>query len=161
MLKLALLYHLRGHDPSGARRQVTEKSHRKEVTKNVDIYSSDLFICTNTNWDRELAYSALCHFNPLKTGDPQTGNWQTVQTQTRRRKTRRLISLHGLQIVQPFSLRNTYIILPDIPRIENGLFQSIVWESLFSLLWIKDGLLSVFLLHIPDLEVWTIAYSVN
>ena len=30
-------------------------------------------------------------FNPLKTGDPKTGNWQTVQTQIRRHRTRRLI----------------------------------------------------------------------
>ena len=45
--------------------------------------------------------------------------------------------LHRLQIDQPFFFRNIYVIKPDIPKIENGLFQYIVLESLFSLSWIK------------------------
>ena len=36
--------------------------------------------------------------------------------------------LHCLQIVQPFFFKNIHIISPDIPKIENGLFQYIIWR---------------------------------
>ena len=65
---------------------------------------------------------------------------QTVLTQIRRRRMHSAASdqgLHCLQIAQPFFFRNIHIIQPDIPKIENGLFQYIVWDGLFNLQWIN------------------------
>ena len=42
--------------------------------------------------------------------------------------------LHCLQIVQSFFFRNIFIISPDLPRIENGLFQYSVREFIQSLM---------------------------
>ena len=39
--------------------------------------------------------------------------------------------LHCLQIVKPFFFKDIQIIQPDIPKIENGLFQYIVWRRLY------------------------------
>ena len=61
------------------------------------------------------------------------GNWQAVQTQIRPQNAASDLGLHYLQMVQPFFFQNIYIIWPELPKIENGLFQYIVWESLFSL----------------------------
>ena len=45
--------------------------------------------------------------------------------------------LHCLQIVGPFFSRNMLISQPDLPKIEIGLFQCIVWEGSFSLQWVN------------------------
>ena len=49
---------------------------------------------------------------------------------------------HGVWSGSPLfanSFLQEYIIQSDITKIENGLFQYIVWESLFSLEWVKQN----------------------
>ena len=60
-------------------------------------------------------------------------NWHSVEQDKMQQNMASDQGLHCLQIVQQFFLRNIYIVQPDTPKIENGLFQYIEWEGLFSL----------------------------
>ena len=74
-------------------------------------------------------------FNPLKTETPK----QVTGKQCGRRSDVAECGVWSgyLLFANIFFYRNISIIQPDIPKIENGLFQYIVWGSLFSPYWVN------------------------
>ena len=85
---------------------------RYRFIKNADWESGDLsthkmpavefLYCRDQDGDLRNKY---VYFNPLESGDPLKGNWQTVQAQVRRRRTRRLIRVSTVCKSLPFFSR--------------------------------------------------------